>query len=94
MNAPVAIIGMSGVFPLAPDLDAFHRNLLEGVDAVRTIPTERLWFSTLPDVEYPPAACLDRIDLFDPRAFGLSLREAELMDPHQRMTMQLVCKAI
>lgn len=95
MSRPIAIIGAAGLFPEASSLDDFHRNLAEGRDSVRPLPEDRLRYATLdPSVDYPEVGCLDRIDLFDHGFFTISLREAELMDPHQRLSLQLVCAAI
>lgn len=38
---PIAIIGMGGVFPGAPDVATFWRNNVEGVDTVREVPASR-----------------------------------------------------
>ncbi|MFK8912114.1 polyketide synthase, partial [Streptomyces sp. YS-3] len=40
-QAPVAIVGMAVLLPGAEDLDAYWRNLVEGVDAVREVPEGR-----------------------------------------------------
>lgn len=94
-DEPVAVIGAAGLFPEADSLDALHRNLVLGRDSVRPIPEDRLRFSSLdPEVDYPEIGCLDRIDLFDHPFFTISRREAELMDPHQRLTLQVACAAI
>ena len=42
MASPIAIVGMSCLFPGAPDLDAYWRNILNKVDAV-TEPPEAAW---------------------------------------------------
>lgn len=91
----VAIIGMSGLFPEAADLDEFHRNLADGRDSVRPLSLERMFFTSIdPAHDYAPIGWLDRVDLFDHSFFNISPREAEFMDPHQRLTLQLVCAAI
>jgi len=46
----VAIVGMACLFPGAPDLDAFWRNIVEGVDATSDPPPEA-WD---PDIYYDP----------------------------------------
>ena len=38
---PIAIVGMSGIFPGSPDLDTFWRNLEEGKDLITRAPNER-----------------------------------------------------
>jgi len=39
---PVAIVGMAGIFPGAPDLGAFWSNLVAGVDAITDVPADRV----------------------------------------------------
>ena len=91
----VAVVGLSGIFPEAPDLAALHRNLDRGRDSVRPLPPERIEHTSIdPTLQYPTVGCLDRVDLFDHKFFNISLREAEYMDPHQRLTLELVCAAI
>ncbi|MDQ3951770.1 MAG: phosphopantetheine-binding protein, partial [Actinomycetota bacterium] len=91
----VAVIGISGLFPEARDLDELYRNLAGGRDSVRPLPRERIETTSIdPTLDYPTVGCLDRIDLFDHRFFNISLREAEYMDPHQRVTLELVCAAV
>ncbi|MEU5432733.1 beta-ketoacyl synthase N-terminal-like domain-containing protein [Streptomyces sp. NPDC020719] len=40
-HVPVAIVGMSVLLPGAADLDAYWRNLVDGVDAIREVPDGR-----------------------------------------------------
>ncbi|HEX2148798.1 MAG TPA: beta-ketoacyl synthase N-terminal-like domain-containing protein, partial [Actinomycetota bacterium] len=57
-GAGVAIIGMSCVFPQAPDVDAFWSNILSGLDAVSD-PPQGSWD---PDLYYDPSSTApDRI---------------------------------
>ncbi|MFH8991103.1 amino acid adenylation domain-containing protein [Streptomyces sp. NPDC017940] len=90
----VAIIGVALALPDAADLDTLHQNLLEGRNSIREPDKERVHYAGAPaDIDYLKMGYLSRIDLFDHRFFGLSLREAELMDPHQRMAAQLAHQA-
>ncbi|MDQ4126197.1 MAG: condensation domain-containing protein, partial [Actinomycetota bacterium] len=91
----VAIVGIGGVFPEASDLGELFRNLDGGRDSVRSLPQERIETTSVdPSLDYPTVGCLDRIALFDHKFFNISLREAEYMDPHQRVTLELVCAAV
>ncbi|MFC5743200.1 SDR family NAD(P)-dependent oxidoreductase, partial [Dyella tabacisoli] len=102
INEPVAIIGMSGQFPQARDIDAFWRNLLAGKDCITEIPPERLdwrpWYSDRAREESKAnitwGGFIDGVDEFDPMFFGISPKEAELMDPQQRLMMIHVWKAL
>src|SRR5437667_3745117 len=102
MASPIAIIGMSGAFPQAPDVQSFWRNLLEGKDCIGEIPLSRWNGQT--SLGSPASAgnatnikwagIIEDVELFDPLFFGISPREAEQMDPQQRLLMMYVCKAI
>jgi acyl transferase domain-containing protein/SAM-dependent methyltransferase len=99
---PVAVIGMSGRFPGAPDLDSYWANLERGIISVGPIPPER-WPAEdhyHPDPRQPGktnsrwGGFLDGIDQFDPLFFALSPREAELMDPQQRLFLLETWRAL
>lgn len=91
----VAIIGVAMTLPEADDLDTLHQNLLGGRISVRAPGKDRIHYAAgRTDVDYVKMGYLNRIDLFDHRFFGLSRREAELMDPHQRLAAQLAHQAI
>ncbi len=87
---------MSGQFPGASDVDAFWRNLAEGVDSVAEIPPGRWSLEQFYDsrTDAPGKThckwmgALDDADKFDPLFFNISPREAELMDPQQRLFLQ------
>ncbi|ABC30231.1 Polyketide synthase modules and related protein [Hahella chejuensis KCTC 2396] len=81
-----AIIGMSGVMPGAADLDAFWELLTANRSAIRRV--ER-WG----DKNYY-AGTIDDIERFDARFFGLSAREAMLMDPQHRLFLQTSYNAL
>lgn len=90
----IAIIGMTVRMPGAPNLDAFWRNLRDGVESVSLFSEQELLESgldlaTIRHPNFVPAkAILDDIDLFDASFFGISPREAELMDPQHRLLME------
>ncbi len=101
-SEPIAVIGMSGRFPGAPDLAALWRLLTEGKDAIRQTPPERY---DMANVFRPPprgsgymvsrwGGLLDDIDRFDAEFFGISPREAERMDPQQRMLLEVAYEAL
>ena len=97
-SEPIAIVGMSGVFPGCRDLDAFWRNLNEGKDLITRAPDERWYFSAeslkpgsrAAQFEAPWGGFIPDLDKFDPLFFDISPREAELMDPQQRLFLQTV----
>jgi amino acid adenylation domain-containing protein len=91
---PVAIIGMAGRFPGAPDVETFWDNLCEGRESIRFFTPEEI------DPAVPAAdrddpgyvfarGIVDGVADFDAPFFGMSPREAELTDPQQRLFMEL-----
>jgi amino acid adenylation domain-containing protein len=92
-RADVAIIGMSGRFPGAGDVETFWRNLLDGVDSVSHWRVEELDPSLPEHVVAQPGyvaarGVLDDVDRFDAGFFGISPKEAALMDPQQRVLLE------
>ena len=98
----IAIVGMSGIFPQARDLDEFWQNLVAGKDCITEIPKDRWdWEEYYGDpateankTNIKWGGFIDGVAEFDPLFFGISPREAELMDPQQRLLMTYVWKAI
>ncbi|EHR62329.1 methyltransferase family protein [Saccharomonospora cyanea NA-134] len=86
-DGDVAVIGLAGRYPMAPDLDTFWRNLAAGRDCVTTVPPTR-WDPDTADAYCRSGAFLDGVDEFDPLFFGISPREAEVMDPQERLFLQ------
>ncbi|WP_221361229.1 non-ribosomal peptide synthetase [Streptomyces beigongshangae] len=91
----VAIIGAAGLFPGAADLTEFHERLRTGYDGIGQPGPDRVRHTGgALGTSYLPMGYLDRVDLFDHAFFGISRREAELMDPHQRLALQLAHRAV
>ena len=93
---PIAIVGMAGRFPGAANLDQFWENLRAGRDSITEIPGDRWDHSRYYDARrgQPGKTCsrwggfLDGMDLFDPLLFRISPREAEVMDPQERLFLE------
>ncbi len=94
----IAVIGMSGQFPQAPDLDSFWDNLRQGKDSVTEIPGGRWPVAAYFDGNGRVAektyckwmGALDGVDQFDPLFFNIAPAEAGFMDPEQRLLLQNV----
>lgn len=89
----VAIIGMDGQFPGADDLNAFWHVLETGLDCITEVPVDR-WDYRLVAPDEPRfgmssgfrwGGFLRAPFAFDPSFFRLSRREAEMMDPQERL---------
>ncbi|MEV0503690.1 beta-ketoacyl synthase N-terminal-like domain-containing protein, partial [Streptomyces spectabilis] len=92
----IAVIGMSGAFPRAENVDAFWRNILEGRDCISEVPSSRWpverFYDERPGVPGKSSSkwmgVLDHADRFDPLFFSISPGEAAAMDPQQRVLLQ------
>jgi amino acid adenylation domain-containing protein len=96
----IAIIGMAGRFPRASSVDEFWENLREGIESVSFFSEEELLASgvdaaILSNPHYVPAgAVLEDIEYFDASFFGYSPREAEVIDPQQRLFLECAWQAL
>ncbi|MGQ3127888.1 SDR family NAD(P)-dependent oxidoreductase [Variovorax sp.] len=96
----IAIVGMAGRFPGAPDVNAFWRNIRDGVESVTVFSDEELRARgvperTLADPDYVKAGVLfEGFDQFDAGFFGYSPREAEHLDPQQRIFLECAWEAL
>ncbi|WP_340201867.1 SDR family NAD(P)-dependent oxidoreductase [Ascidiimonas sp. W6] len=93
VQSDIAIIGVSGRYPKAPNLDIFWKNLEEGKDCVIEIPKERWDFEKEYEASEGKSYCawggfLEDADKFDPLFFRISPNEAELMDPQERIFLE------
>ena len=99
-DEPIAIVGMTGRFPGAPDIDAFWRQLVEGGNAVTDgRPGPGNWKGLLgdPGAEEPAyrmGGFLEGIDRFDSGFFRIPPIEARLMDPQHRMLLETTWQAL
>jgi acyl transferase domain-containing protein len=91
---PIAIIAVAGRFPGSPDVDALWSALCDGREGITRFTREQIDPSVptemLDDPDYVAArGVIDGADEFDAAFFGMSPREAELMDPQQRVFLEL-----
>lgn len=95
----IAVIGMAGRFPGAPDVDRLWALLRDGVEPI----------TEFTDVDITAAGnlalaarsgfvrkgfVLDDIDLFDASFFGYTPRESEILDPQQRFFLECASEAL
>ena len=88
----IAIIGMACRFPGAPDIAAFWANLVGGVESIGLLDPAAAASAHAPYRDRPnfraAAGLLPDIEAFDAAFFGYSPREAEIMDPQQRLFLE------
>ncbi|MFE3459296.1 type I polyketide synthase [Nocardiopsis aegyptia] len=82
----IAVIGMAGRFPQAPDTDALWDHLLLGHDAVTPVDGE--------GARTRAKGVLSGHDLFDAAFFGVSPMEAERTDPQHRLFLETAWQAL
>ncbi|MTJ47022.1 type I polyketide synthase [Dolichospermum sp. UHCC 0259] len=97
-ESDIAIVGMSCRFPGAENIDEFWKNLSNGVESISFFSDQELDFfdpSLLSHPNYVKAgAVLANIDLFDADFFSYSAKEAEIMDPQQRIFLECAWEAL
>ncbi|MFT7839317.1 beta-ketoacyl synthase N-terminal-like domain-containing protein [Saccharothrix sp. BKS2] len=96
----VAIVGMAVLFPGAPDLDAYWRNIVDGVDAIGEVPPDR-WDGEFYDPAGPRRA--DRVycrrggfveAAVDVAGFGVMPGSVPGTEPDQLIALQVAADAI
>ncbi|OHT87894.1 type I polyketide synthase [Mycobacteroides saopaulense] len=101
-SEPLAIVGMACQVPGAGDVRSFWQMLLRGESAVGQIPRERWEHGPFfdpegkrPNTTYTDVmAAVSGIDRFDPLSFGISPRQAEVMDPQHRILLTTTREAL
>ncbi|NUT32520.1 MAG: AMP-binding protein, partial [Hamadaea sp.] len=96
----IAIVGMACRFPGADGVGQYWANLTGGVSSIRHFTKADLAAAGLPetltgDPDFVAASgALDDVTGFDAGFFGVSAREAELLDPQQRLFLQICHHAL
>lgn len=99
-NTDIAIIGLSGRFPGAANIQEFWDNLCNGVESISRFTDEQVIEEgvepeLLKKPEYVKAwGVLEDVDKFDANFFGYNPREAEVLDPQQRIFLEECWKAL
>lgn len=97
---PIAIIGISGAMPGSKDLESFWEHLSKQKDLITEIPVNRWDYRELNRLlggSKPVSnwgGFMEEADRFDPGFFNINPREADLMDPQQRIFLETVWSAI
>ncbi|MGC4900450.1 beta-ketoacyl synthase N-terminal-like domain-containing protein [Micromonospora echinospora] len=91
-GCPVAVIGMAGRFPGADDVGQYWRNLLDGVVSVSRTDEGS---GRVGDGRFVAAVGkVNGVDQFDADHFRLTPAEAVIMDPQQRVLLEVAAEAL
>lgn len=99
-DTDIAIVGMALRVPGARNLDEFWKNLREGVASFRTLTPEELDAAGESPARYglpnyvPCTADLPDMEMFDAGFFGLSPKDAAIMDPQHRHFLECAWEAM
>ncbi|MEU3907628.1 SDR family NAD(P)-dependent oxidoreductase [Streptomyces goshikiensis] len=97
----IAVVGLAGRYPRAADPAEFWSNLRAGLDCVTEVPADRWpheqYFDPRPNTPGRTygkwGGFIDGADRFDRAFFGISRREAERMDPQERLFLTAAWQA-
>jgi phthiocerol/phenolphthiocerol synthesis type-I polyketide synthase E len=96
----LALVGMSGRFPGAQNVETFWQNIASGVKSIRLFSDEELLAAGVDPAQLAQpnfvkaGSLLEQIDQFDAAFFGYTPREAELMDPQHRLFLECAWEAL
>lgn len=101
-SEPIAVIGMGCRLPEADNPTEFWNLLIDGVDAITEIPSDRFEIDRYYDAEQGKSGKMNtrwggfirNVDQFDADFFGISPREAASMDPQQRVLLEVAYEAL
>ena len=96
----IAVVGMAGRFPGAGSVDELWRNLLDGKESISFFSREEMIAAGVDPTmidrpDYVNAfGVLDGVDQFDAPFFGMTAREAEVMDVQHRVFLECAWEAL
>src|SRR5262249_55423539 len=96
----IAVIGFSGRFPGADTAMALWENLRNGVEATTFFSPADLEHAGIPRFDYNDPRyvkaypLLKGTDLFDAEFFNITPKEAQFIDPQQRMFLECAVEAL
>jgi malonyl CoA-acyl carrier protein transacylase len=100
-SEPIAIVGMSCLFPKATDLETYWRNILEKVDGITEVPFEQWDWHELydpnpltPDKVYSKWGGFLEDFRFDPTVYGIPPSSLSSLDPMQILLLEVTKAAL
>lgn len=93
--AGIAIVGMAGRYPKANNPRELWRLLLDGRDCIEDLPDTRIAMrqGITPVLRYR-GGFIEDVDAFDAAFFGISGRDAAVMDPQERQFLEVAHEAM
>jgi amino acid adenylation domain-containing protein len=91
-SGDIAVVGIAGRFPGAGSVDDFWTVLAEGRDCVTPLPADRARPGWPTDLMW--GGYLTAVDEFDALLFGIAPRDADLMDPQERLLLEVVWETL
>jgi acyl transferase domain-containing protein/acyl carrier protein len=100
-GSEIAVIGMAGRFPGANSVEELWDNLRRGVESVSPITLEEWAAETFVHPSFldrpnlvPWRPRIDGVEMFDAAFFGYTPREAQILDPQQRLFLECAWEAL
>lgn len=95
ISKDIAVVGMAGRYPQARNLRELWANLVQGKDCIEEIPDTRL-SQRLHNrfTRKYRGGFIDGVDEFDAGFFNISPRDAQIMDPQERLFLEVACEAL
>jgi acyl transferase domain-containing protein/acyl carrier protein/ubiquinone/menaquinone biosynthesis C-methylase UbiE len=97
----IAVIGISGRYPMAKNLDEYWKNLVNKKDCITEIPLNRWDYRPYyaPEPAGDKIYCkwggfIDDVDKFEPLLFNISPREADTIDPQERIFLEIAWETL
>jgi amino acid adenylation domain-containing protein/non-ribosomal peptide synthase protein (TIGR01720 family) len=97
---PIAIVGMAGRFPGAPDVEAFWEMLVEAREGISRFDRDGMRRAGVPEqlldhpAFVPAGGVIAEAEAFDPAVFGLGARDALILDPQHRVFLECAWHAL
>src|SRR5512132_4155922 len=101
-SSPLAIVGISCLFPKADDLQAYWANIKNGVNAITPVPAGSHWNAAdyfdadpkSPDRTYARSGGFLSPVNFNPMEFGMAPKDIEATDTSQLLSMVAAQRAL
>ena len=98
-NADIAVVGLSGRFPGANTIEELWGILKNGTETVTFFDDEKIDPNVPGELKNDPLyvkarGIIENADMFDPSFFGINTKLAELMDPQQRVFLEIAWETL